>query len=213
MERVSHWSEDRYWTDALLEIYRMRETGRTHITLDLRAIDDVAFDGEGPAYKLMDAMRSVWELEGYEGFRGAPRVMLAASVRLQEISDSARGEASAGTAFIPQAIEAFNRFSAPQYRIATELGPCFYEGAGDAPVVLLTLNPGFDRTSTIDDHRVRLEGWPLAGLHPSAPKGLHKWWTDRVSQLAKVVPVQTIAQRLQSIPLFPWAIRSLAPQP
>jgi hypothetical protein len=56
------------------------------LTLDLTAIEEAAHRGDGPAYKLKDAMLSVQEHEANEGFRGAPRVMLALLVRLQELS-------------------------------------------------------------------------------------------------------------------------------
>lgn len=87
MDSARHWSEDRYWTEALERLYRLREKGVTKLTIDLAAIDSVIFDGDGPAYRLMEAMRSVWEQEGMEGFRGAPRVLLATPIRLEEISE------------------------------------------------------------------------------------------------------------------------------
>lgn len=83
---MKHWSEEKYWTDALEQLYRFQEEGRTQLTLDLTAIANVAFNGDGPAYKLMEAMLSVHEHEGMEGFRGAPRIMLALLLRLEELS-------------------------------------------------------------------------------------------------------------------------------
>jgi hypothetical protein len=89
-----HWSEDKYWTEALDEYERLRNEGRTTITLDLAAIEKVAYRGDGPAYRLMQAVVSVHELEGEEGFRGAPRVMLASLVRLAELSRTLKAEGS-----------------------------------------------------------------------------------------------------------------------
>lgn len=86
MSKTKHWAEDTYWTDALDQLQQLRESGKTQITLDLKAIEEVAYNGDGPAYKLMDAMLSVHELETWDGYRGAPRVMLALLVRLQELS-------------------------------------------------------------------------------------------------------------------------------
>jgi hypothetical protein len=90
MDEVKHWSEDRYWTDALEEYRQLRESGQREVTLDLEAMESVIFDGDGPAYKAMEAMVSVWQKEGYEGYRGAPRVMFALLMRLNEISNNAK---------------------------------------------------------------------------------------------------------------------------
>ncbi len=81
-----HWSKDPYWTEALDGLHLLQEGGEKTIILDLEAIESVAFREDGPAYKLMDAMVSVKEVEGWDGFRGAPRVMLALLFRLRELS-------------------------------------------------------------------------------------------------------------------------------
>jgi hypothetical protein len=86
VSEIEHWSEDRYWTEALEQVYRLQEQGETQLILDLDAISQVAFNGDGPAYKLMDAMVSVKEQEGWDGCKGAPRVMLALLIRLAELS-------------------------------------------------------------------------------------------------------------------------------
>jgi hypothetical protein len=90
MSEVQHWADDEYWTDALDRLSEVRDAGT--ITLDVARIDEAAFDGDGPAYKLMGAMVSVWEQEGFDGYRGAPRVMMALLVRLAELSNSERTE-------------------------------------------------------------------------------------------------------------------------
>lgn len=86
MNEIKHWSEDSYWTDALKEYYKFREGDERELKLDLEAIEEVIFNGNGPAYKAMEAMVSVWQQEGYEGHRGAPRILLALLMRLGEIS-------------------------------------------------------------------------------------------------------------------------------
>ena len=83
---IPYWWDDRYWSDALERLDEIRDSGT--ITLDIARIEEVAYDWNGPAYRLMEAMRSVNEHEGDDGFRGAPRVMLALLIRLAEISDS-----------------------------------------------------------------------------------------------------------------------------
>lgn len=87
MNRDQHWSADTFWTDALKQLDSIRSQGQTKITLDLEKIEAIAFDGDGPAYRLMHAMTSVERLEGEDGYRGAPRVMLALLVRLADISN------------------------------------------------------------------------------------------------------------------------------
>jgi hypothetical protein len=42
--------------------------------------------GDSPVYRLMEAMVSVKECEGMDGYRGAPHLVLALLERLDEIS-------------------------------------------------------------------------------------------------------------------------------
>ena len=82
-----HWSEDPYWTDTLEAYYVRRDSANTHIIIDLKTVTYAAFSADSPAYKLLDAMRSVWEQEDWDGCRGAPRVMFALLMRLAELSE------------------------------------------------------------------------------------------------------------------------------
>lgn len=86
MQEVRHWAEDRYWTEALDQFEALRQSGT--VTLDIASIERGASAGDGPAYRLMEAMVSVWQQEAWEAHRGAPRVMLALLVRLAELSGS-----------------------------------------------------------------------------------------------------------------------------
>lgn len=63
-----------------------------------------------------------------------------------------------------------------------------------APVVLPLANPGFDSTSTLDDHHFQIDGWPLAGLHQSAPVGMSGWWRPRLRSLCQRYGDQFIRQ-------------------
>ncbi len=83
---TKHWSDDVYWIAALDRLHQLRDNGQTELTLDLTRIEEVAFREDGPAYKLMDAMCSVRDHERMDGFRGAPRIMLALLVCLEELS-------------------------------------------------------------------------------------------------------------------------------
>jgi len=88
----AYWSQDPYWTDAL-DAYLsrvLRDDGT--LTLDLGRIEETCFNGDGVAYRLMETMAGVMANEGEEGFRGAPRLVMAALHRLAEMSDQERPE-------------------------------------------------------------------------------------------------------------------------
>ena len=86
-----HWSEDRYWTDGLDSYVKYRNDGNKTLTLDIPSIEAVAFQCDGPAYRLEKAMESVTTLED-DGGKGAPRLMLALLMRLQELGPMGPGE-------------------------------------------------------------------------------------------------------------------------
>ena len=81
------WGSQPYWTDALHEMSQAMQDGGRLVTIDVKKIGDQLFMENGPAYKLLSAMNSVSEHEGYEGFKGAPRLVLALLWKLQEISE------------------------------------------------------------------------------------------------------------------------------
>jgi hypothetical protein len=99
-----------------------------------------------------------------------------------------------------------NPRTADCYKLRTGLGPCAFEGDIDAArIVLLLANPGFDTTSTQDDHSFRRDGWPLAGLHPEAPVGLRDWWHKRLRGLIATVGAQAVSQCVAALQITPWA--------
>jgi hypothetical protein len=80
-----HWADDPYWTEALDRYVRGRSR-RRKITIDIQRMESVIYHGDiSPAYRLMEAMCSVKEHEGMEGYRGAPRLVLALLQLLSEI--------------------------------------------------------------------------------------------------------------------------------
>ena len=87
-DQPAHWADDPYWVEALYALRRRRDKGLRFLTIDLEALDEVVFRGDGPAYRLMGAMETVQRDEGWEGFKGAPRVLLAMLLRLAEISQT-----------------------------------------------------------------------------------------------------------------------------
>jgi hypothetical protein len=89
-----HWAADPYWTEAFEASVRRRQGGRRRrISLDLDAIERALFDGDSPAYRLMEAMVSVKKRERWDGYRGAPRLVLALLEHLDEISKAATRKA------------------------------------------------------------------------------------------------------------------------
>lgn len=100
-----------------------------------------------------------------------------------------------------------------QYRLHTNMGPCPYEGNVDsAPVVLLLANPGYDATSSEHDHFFRLDGWPLAGLHPDAPVGMRTWWQPRLRHLIEKHTLQGVSRSVAALQLNPWASERFDPR-
>jgi len=83
-EDVSHWSSDPYWTRALNNYYELRDSGQTIIKIDLQALQEDIYNSESPAYRMIDAMCSVKNYEGWDGYRGAPRLVLALLAQLSE---------------------------------------------------------------------------------------------------------------------------------
>lgn len=83
-DAIPHWSSDSYWNDALARYQELRENGQTSITIDLNALEEKIFNGDSPAYRMVEAMSSVREHEGYDGYRGAPRLVLALLALLNE---------------------------------------------------------------------------------------------------------------------------------
>lgn len=98
------------------------------------------------------------------------------------------------------------RRKSDKYRLHSELGPSAFEGDIDsASVILLLANPGFDHTSSLDDHQFRREGWPLGGLHPDAPSGIRAWWLPRLRDLIAAFGEQAVSQRVACLQVTPWA--------
>ena len=88
MDAAYYWANDSYWTEALDKYCELKDKGKKQFVIDLEKLSEVVYDGDGPAYKLMDAMVSVNALEGEDGHRGASRVLLAMLVRLEELSEA-----------------------------------------------------------------------------------------------------------------------------
>lgn len=104
------------------------------------------------------------------------------------------------------AIARYNAKAHGKRCLQTQLGPSRYEGAVEtAPVILLLANPGFDETSCVGDHQFSVDGWPLSGLHPTAPVGMRDWWRPRLRKLCEIHGEQKVAQNVAAIQINPWA--------
>lgn len=90
-----HWGEQRYWTDALNAISEAIQDGGRTVTIDIKRIEPSLFDATGPAFKLLDAMVSVSENESWDGYKGAPRLVLALLWKLQEMSEGSEASEDA----------------------------------------------------------------------------------------------------------------------
>lgn len=73
-------------------IEKLRREGNSVVTIDLTKIDDAMFNAEGPAYRLLEAMKLVLEHESYDGYRGAPRLIYVLLWELKQINDLEKGE-------------------------------------------------------------------------------------------------------------------------
>jgi hypothetical protein len=89
-DMIPHWSSDSFWIDALERYQSLRESGLTSLEIDLHLLEENIFNGDSPAYKMVDAMCSVREHEGWDGLKGAPRLVLALLILLHEQCQSTK---------------------------------------------------------------------------------------------------------------------------
>lgn len=105
-----------------------------------------------------------------------------------------------------ESIQRYNSKVGEKFKLRVELGPCPFEGnIESSPVVLLLANPGFDQNSSVDDHKFKIEGWPLAGLHQNAPIGMRDWWRPRLRVLCEHYGEQCVSSKVAALQINPWA--------
>lgn len=141
---TNYWAEDRYWLDALDRYAELRRQGQSKLVLDLDILDAEVFSGDSPAYRAMEALTSVWQQEGMDGFKGAPRVVLALSLLLSEMGKRP-GNGVSGAETSPAEIPTGYRHGlvlAVAWRLLTEL---FRRHASDHVLRLLQAHPGSSR--------------------------------------------------------------------
>ncbi len=119
-------------------------------------------------------------------------------------------------------VEAFNAKLPSDSRCRIEIEAVipepFVGAVKTAPVVVLQLNPGFGpkdatshadpefRTALISNLRHVPSKWPFYFFDPrfrdAHPGG--RWWIEKTSMLAEVIPLSTLAQRLAVVEWFPY---------
>lgn len=83
-KEIRHWSEKSLWTNALDRYYARRDSGSRVFEIDMAMVEELLFSADTPAYDFMEAMTSVKTLESWDGYRGAPRLILALIELLHE---------------------------------------------------------------------------------------------------------------------------------
>ena len=119
-------------------------------------------------------------------------------------------------------VEAFNAKlpsdSPSRIKIEDVIPEPFVGTVKTAPVVVLQLNPGFScrdpashanpefRTALISNLSHEPSQWPFYFFDPrfrdTHPGGL--WWVDKTKELAEVIPLPILAQRLAVVEWFPY---------
>jgi hypothetical protein len=99
----------------------------------------------------------------------------------------------------------------PDFRLRSDLGPCFAEGDPETCSILVLLaNPVSHEDSKPSDHTLFFEGWPLAGIHDDAPSWLKEWWRPRLRSVAAVAgdDWNLVSKKVAAINLNPWASKN-----
>ena len=94
-------------------------------------------------------------------------------------------------------------------RLQTHMTPAPFDGdPSKAKVVLLLNNPTFGLNSSPQDHLLHFEGWPLAGLHPRAPRAFRDWYNRPLGFLINKFGPQHVSQTVAIVQINPWASES-----
>lgn len=106
-------------------------------------------------------------------------------------------------------IEKYNarRAATSRTRLQVHMGPSPFDGDPQtARIFLLLNNPGFDpETSRQEDHALKFEGWPLAGLHPDVRPEFGDWYKRPLGELIERYGKQRVSQTVCILQLNPWA--------
>lgn len=132
--------------------------------------------------------------------------------------------------YIPEAdalvIAAFNARAGTAHRIQTDVLPEPFIGRKDAPIVLLSLNPGFDEHAfqTYAEYAAR-EVWQRNVLHEPldypfyvldpqfAESGAARWWKKKLKEPIQLAGEHAVANAILCIEYFPYPSRSFKAMP
>ncbi|MBC7750390.1 MAG: hypothetical protein H7Z73_01540 [Candidatus Saccharibacteria bacterium] len=111
-----------------------------------------------------------------------------------------------------ECVEKYNkrRLENSTYKLQVNMRPCPFEGdIKNSRVILLLANPGYDDSSSINDHHrnVSYSEWPFFGLHDESPSGMRDWWRLRLDRLRQNLSVdwQFMSKNIAAIQMNPWA--------
>lgn len=124
------------------------------------------------------------------------------------------------------AIDAFNRHANPGHRLQTDVLPEPFIGRMDAPIVLLSLNPGFDEracltyadryTREVWSKNVRHEPllYPFYFLDPRfRDSGGAEWWKKKLKEPIQLADEHTVASSILCIEYSPYPSRTFKEMP
>ncbi|MDA1298546.1 MAG: hypothetical protein O2868_00530 [Proteobacteria bacterium] len=113
-------------------------------------------------------------------------------------------------------IERFNQSAKPEHLIHTGILPEPHLGDPNAPIVLLSLNPGYSPQDEIThSDRVFVEAcrkcarhepqdYPFYLLNPELPGGGFDWWSKKLKPLIELFGRERVAHKVFCVELFPY---------
>lgn len=119
-------------------------------------------------------------------------------------------------------VDRFNSRAKDEHRIIADLLPEPHIGSFNAPVVLLNLNPGFSaedyevhsrpafRSALLRTIRGEASPYPFYYMDPTQNGAGHSWWRQRLRPLIEVTSLDSVAQRVLCVELFPYHSRQFA---
>lgn len=119
-------------------------------------------------------------------------------------------------------VDRFNAHAADKHKIITDLLPEPHIGSFDAPVVLLDLNPGFNKgdyavhsrpsfkSALLKTIRGERTAFPFYYLDPGEDGPGQQWWRQRLRPLMEAASADAVAGRILCVELFPYHSKEFA---
>lgn len=120
------------------------------------------------------------------------------------------------------AISQFNVRAPEKHRLQLDVLPEPFIGYTTAPVVLLSLNPGFDdpdlqvharpefQSLLRSNYSQNRSAFPFYFLHPGFENGGRRWWESKLNPLLKIFEREQLAQSIFCVEYFPYHSRRFA---